>query len=49
MDLFRFDPPDPSADTVRRVAREVYGVEGTLRRLLEHTPAGLVTGLVRLD
>ncbi len=33
MDLFRFDPPDPSDDTVRRVAREVYGIDGMLRRL----------------
>jgi Ser/Thr protein kinase RdoA (MazF antagonist) len=33
MDLFRFDPPDPPDDVVRQIANDLYGVEGTTRRL----------------
>lgn len=33
MDVFRFDPPDPNEETVRRVARECYGLEGAMDRL----------------
>jgi hydroxylysine kinase len=33
MDLFRFDPPDPPDDDVRRIAHDLYGVTGTTSRL----------------
>jgi hydroxylysine kinase len=33
MDLFRFDPPDPPDDDVRRIAHDLYGVTGTTGRL----------------
>ena len=33
MDLFRFDPPDPSDDLVRQIANDLYGVVGRTSRL----------------
>ena len=33
MDLFRFDPPDLSEDDVRRLADDLYGIDGSTTRL----------------
>ena len=33
MDLFRFDPPDPPDDDVRRMAHDLYGLTGRTSRL----------------
>jgi Ser/Thr protein kinase RdoA (MazF antagonist) len=33
MDLFRFDPPNPSDGAVRQIAHDLYGVTGAITRL----------------